>query len=91
MSKRNGLIGVGPISDNTFVIHTDHFSVSLTMPEECVREVKCPSSNREDAMINFDYKIIHKTTYTTNFQVKKYLRRFFIDAIKDAIRKEKEI
>lgn len=90
MNNRNMLIGCEQLTDNRLLLHTIHFSVELTFQDEMFKEKKVSGSQRIDSYLSFNYNVISRTTYATNFQIKKFVQRFFVSAIKDAINKHKE-
>lgn len=90
MSKRNQLIGIERPADSVLLLHTRHFSVTMTFKDVMFRDVQRRTSQRIDSFLDFDYNVISRTTYATNFQIKKFLRKFIIGAIKDAINRHKE-
>ena len=90
MSKRNQLIGCEQLTDKRLLLHTNHFSVELTFKDEMFKEKKISGSQRIDSYLSFDYNVISHTTYATKYQLKKFLQRFFMSAIKDSINRHKE-
>ena len=90
MSKRNMLIGCKQLTDKTILLHTLHYSVEVTFKEEMFKEKKVSGSQRIDCYISFDYNVTSRTTYATKYQLKKFLQRFFVSAIKDSINRHKE-
>lgn len=90
MSKRNQLTGCEQLADKRVVLHTLHFSVAVKFPDETFRDVKRRTSQRIDSFLRYDYDVLSRTRYATHFQVKKFLRKLVLDAIKDAIHRHKE-
>lgn len=90
MSKRNQLIGIERPADSALLLHTHHFSVTMTFKDVMFRNVQRRTSQRIDSFLDFDYDVISRTTYATNFQIKKFLRKFIMGAIKNAINRHKE-
>lgn len=90
MSKRNQLIGIEKPADDVLLLHTRHFSVTMTFKDVMFRDVQRRTSQRIDSFLDFDYNVISRTTYATKYQIKKFLRKFIIGAIKDAINRHKE-
>ena len=90
MSKRNQLTGAATHPDGMLVLHTRHFSVTMTFKDVMFKDVPRRTSQRIDSFLSFDYNVISRTTYATKYQIKKFLRKFIIGAIKDAINRHKE-
>ena len=90
MSKRNQIIGVERPADNVLLLHTRHFSVTMTCKDVMFRDVPRRTSQRIDSFLDFDYNVISRTTYATKYQIKKFLRKLIIGAIKDVIDRHKE-
>ncbi len=90
MSKRNQLIGIEKPADNVLLLHTRHFSVTMMFKDVMFRDVQRRTSQRIDSFLDFEYNVISRTTYATKYQIKKFLRKFIIGAIKGAINRHKE-
>lgn len=90
MDKKNQLTGTYRDDDERLVLHTSHFSVTITFGDIVFRDVPRRTSQRIDSFLVLDYDITSKTTYTTKYQLKKFLRRFFMRLIKDLIHQHKE-
>lgn len=79
MSKKNRIIQVETLPDGCTQLHTLHFSVAVNV-------IESPKSE-----VILDYTVIRKTSYTTTLQVKKFLQKVVIRALKEVINRHKEI
>lgn len=90
MSKKNQLTGAATHPDGMLILHTRHFSLAGKFQDDTFKDVQRRTSKRIDSFLRFDYDVTSKTSYATNFQIKKFLRNFIIASLKDAIKRYKE-
>lgn len=79
MNKKLQLNNVKYIDPTTVLFETNHFDVTVTIPERF-------NTEWDNNMMSLDYNIVRRTTYTTKFQVKKFIQRTFMKLLLDCIR-----
>ena len=77
--NENRLNSVELLAKNIILYKTDYFDVSVTIPARFV-------DSWEEGYLSLDYDVIRRTTYATNFQIKKFIKRSFMKMLVDYIR-----
>lgn len=72
------------LPENCISIETTEFLVTLDLNELVVNDIM-RNSQKTDMYINFRHKIERKTSRATKYQIKKFLRKWVITAIKQKI------
>jgi hypothetical protein len=83
MSKKIQLAGYSKEGDGQIVLYTTDFSVKVKFQDGTFYEAAKRTSQGIDSFVRFEYTVLTKTTYATNLRIKKFLRKFFIGAVKD--------